>query len=213
MEQVGVDADAAAPKAVGWGWRRENIFFGVRGVDHVVLGVGVGAEFFVTGEAYGDRDNRLEALLRGHVGHEVAFDFARRVEDEHTQPDERVAEEDRNAEEDEDEKDVNFLADILVGEGDSEVCGVLGYMLGICLGKLTDCQDAEQETARDNRSDQLSSCRRALHKRHQCAAFASLSLPVTSLVVPSPPAPPLPSLSIDLGGQFLRLWVRRAVLS
>jgi hypothetical protein len=83
VKEVGVDTDAAAPETVGWGRRRQDLLLRVGGVGHVVFRVRVVAEFFVTGEAYGDGNDRLEALLSGHVGHEVAFDFAGRVEDEH----------------------------------------------------------------------------------------------------------------------------------
>ena len=126
MEEVGVDAHAAAPEAVGGGRRWEDFLLGV--VRSGVVGVGV--EGVVARETDGDGDDGLEALGRGEVGHcVVGVYFARGVEEEHAEADERVAEEDGDAEEEQDKEDVDFLADVFVCEGDGEVCGVVRYGL------------------------------------------------------------------------------------
>jgi hypothetical protein len=50
-----------------------------------------------------------------------------------------VAEEDGDAEEDKNEEDVDFLANVLVGEGDGKVCGGLDDVVGLGFDRLTDC--------------------------------------------------------------------------
>jgi hypothetical protein len=107
-----------------------------------------------------------------------------------------VAEEDGDAEEDKNEEDVDFLANVLVGEGDGKVCGGLDHVVGLGFDRLTDCKDDEQEGTRESSGNQLSSCCSALDVG-KCATLALPPLPVGGLGVPSPPAPP-PSLSVDL---------------
>jgi hypothetical protein len=122
-----------------------------------------------------------------------------------------VAEEDCYAEEDKDEEDVDFLANVFVGEGNGKVCGGSDDVVGMGFGKLTDCKDAEQEGTGDGRGNQFPSCRRALDIGKR-ATRAPPPLPVVGLGVPSPPAPPTP-LSMDLGGELFCFWVCGAGLA
>lgn len=119
VQEVRIYADAAAPESVGWGWRRQDFFLGVVSVLHVVV---VGIDLIVAGQAYGDGHDGLETLWCGEVGDSAAFDFAGWVEDEHAESNEGVAEEDCDAEEEQNEDDVDFLADVLFGKGDGEIC-------------------------------------------------------------------------------------------
>jgi hypothetical protein len=80
---------------------------------------------FVAGKVYADRDNRLEALGAGHFGNVLTWLVARRMEDQHAEADEGVAEEDGDGEKDHDEENVDFLADVAVGQGNCEVCNML----------------------------------------------------------------------------------------
>tara|TARA_R110002003_G_scaffold112_18_gene9717 strand:+ start:20988 stop:21242 length:255 start_codon:yes stop_codon:yes gene_type:complete len=77
----------------------------------------------VSGQMHAYRDDRLKALWARHIWD--AWARLRRwwIEQEHAQSDERVAEEYGDGEEHHDEKNVNFLAEVAVCEGNCEVCG------------------------------------------------------------------------------------------
>jgi hypothetical protein len=70
---------------------------------------------------HADGADGLEAFGAGHVWEGWTAFCWLGVEDQHAEADEGVAEEDGDGEEDHDEEDVDFLADIAVGERDCEV--------------------------------------------------------------------------------------------
>jgi hypothetical protein len=120
VEEVRVGAHTATPKAVRrrW-WGRQWILLKIQFSVYILLN-DVPA-LFVTCQVYADRDNRLETFRAGHFGNVGPYSFARRMEDQHAEADEGVTEEDGNGEKDHDEEDVDFLADVAVGQSNSEV--------------------------------------------------------------------------------------------
>ena len=74
---------------------------------------------------HADGTDGLEALGAGHVWKRWAGFCGLGVEDQHAEADEGVAEEDGDGEEDHDEEDVDFLAEVAVGEGDCKVLMVV----------------------------------------------------------------------------------------
>jgi hypothetical protein len=120
VEEVRVGAHTATPKAVRrrW-WGRQWILLKIQFSVYILLN-DVPA-LFVTCQVYADRDNRLETFRAGHFGNVGSYSFARRMEDQHAEADEGVTEEDGNGEKDHDEEDVDFLANVAVGQSNSEV--------------------------------------------------------------------------------------------
>ena len=121
MQQIRIDSYTASPKAICRRWRRRCVvFFEIDFIEaslHFIYISGL----FISCEMHADRHDRLKALWPRHLWYARAVRFARRIEDEHAQADERVAEEDCDCEEDEDEEDVDFLAEGAVCQGDGEV--------------------------------------------------------------------------------------------
>jgi hypothetical protein len=123
VEEVRIDADAAAPEAVCRWWGRRHVFaFFVIAADHVVFQYGghvCVAGFFVAPQVHADGDDGLETFAATcHVGHVGMGVVPRWIQHEHAEADEGVAEENRDGEEHHDEEDVDFLAEGAVGEGD-----------------------------------------------------------------------------------------------
>ena len=124
VQQVRVDAHAAPPESVRRRRRGDFLLLLLKVALHVVVVVfAVGLECLVARKHHGDGDHGLEALRGVEVGDRVAVAglLGGRVEEKHAQADEGVAEEDCDAEQQQDEEDVDFLADVFVGQGDGEV--------------------------------------------------------------------------------------------
>jgi len=122
MEEVGIGAYATSPQSVGGGWGRQYFLFWI---VHLWVGIGDFVDvtgFFVAREVYSDGKCRLEAIGAYHGGDVWPSALSTWcVEEQHAQSDERMAEENGNGEEDHDEYNVNFLAEVAISKGDSEV--------------------------------------------------------------------------------------------
>lgn len=122
MQQVRVNANTAAPKAIRWRGHK-NLFLGLAVAIAFDCFFLVG-EVLVAGEVDLDGADRVEAVGAGHGGYVGArIVFGGGMQNEHAEADKGVAEEDGDTEDDHDEEHVNFLAEVFAGEGKGKVWG------------------------------------------------------------------------------------------
>jgi hypothetical protein len=117
VQQIRINPDTTSPQAIRRRRRRRKRIF-----LEIDIPINIGfrhiARLFVAREMHANRHNGLEAVWAGHVWDVWSVFFAGRIEDQHAEADQGVAEENGDGKEDHDEEDVDFLAEVAVGEGD-----------------------------------------------------------------------------------------------